>query len=203
MAGCQLSEEQIQKAVDFHGHWCPGLAIGLRAGEYVLGRLGASEDEELVAVVETDMCAVDAIQSLTGCTFGKGNLIYRDLGKMAFTFYRRADDQGVRLLFNTDMLMGKGPEFMDLTRKWITGQATPEEKETIMAMREQRSQRIMDAPLEEVFTIKAPLQRQPHKARLLDTIKCDRCGEGTMESRTRRLEGRNLCISCFEELEQR
>ena len=29
MAGCQLSEEQIKKAVDFHGHWCPGLAIGL------------------------------------------------------------------------------------------------------------------------------------------------------------------------------
>ena len=203
MAGCQLSEEQIKKAVDFHGHWCPGLAIGLRAGEYVLNRLGASEDEELVAVVETDMCAVDAIQSLTGCTFGKGNLIYRDLGKMAFTFHRRADDQGVRLLFNTDMLMGGGPEFMDLTRKWITGQATPEEKETIMAMRQERSQRIMEAPLEEVFTVKEPLQAQPHKARLLDTLKCDRCGEGTMESRTRRLEGRTLCISCFEELEQR
>ena len=135
-------------------------------------------------MVETDMCAVDAIQSLTGCTFGKGNLIYRDLGKMAFTFHRRADDQGVRLLFNTDMLMGGGPEFMDLTRKWITGQATPEEKATIIRMREERSQRIMDSPLEEVFTVKEPLQAQPHKARLLDTLQCDRCGEGTMESRT-------------------
>ncbi len=37
------------------------------------------------------MCGVDAIQVLTGCTYGKGNLIHRDLGKMAFSFYRRTD----------------------------------------------------------------------------------------------------------------
>ena len=44
-----------------------------------------------VAVTETDMCAVDAIQALVGCTFGKGNLIFRDRGKVAFTFFRRSD----------------------------------------------------------------------------------------------------------------
>ena len=32
------------------------------------------------------MLAVDAVQVLTGCTFGKGNLIYRPTGKMAFSF---------------------------------------------------------------------------------------------------------------------
>ena len=48
-------------------------------------------DEEIVAVVETEMCAVDAIQALTGCTFGKGNLIHRDWGKNAYTFFRRSD----------------------------------------------------------------------------------------------------------------
>jgi formylmethanofuran dehydrogenase subunit E len=63
------------------------LASGIRAAEWALTELCArSHDEELVAVVETDMCGVDAIQYLTGCTFGKGNLIHKDYGKNAFTY---------------------------------------------------------------------------------------------------------------------
>ncbi|MEW5914542.1 MAG: FmdE family protein, partial [Thermodesulfobacteriota bacterium] len=62
MAGCKLTQNQIDQVVNFHGHWCPGLAIGLRAGEYVLDNFGRAADEEIVALVETDMCAVDADQ---------------------------------------------------------------------------------------------------------------------------------------------
>ncbi len=44
---------------------CPGLAMGIRAAEIALVEIGAhSMDEEVVAVVETDMCAIDAIQYL-------------------------------------------------------------------------------------------------------------------------------------------
>ena len=64
----------FQECVHFHGHLCPGLAIGygaVKAAQQALG-LAAAEDEEVVAVVENDSCAVDAIQVLLGCTFGKG-----------------------------------------------------------------------------------------------------------------------------------
>ena len=54
-------------------------------------------DEELVAIVENDSCAVDAIQFITGCTFGKGNLIFRDYGKHVYTFFNRRTGQGVRI----------------------------------------------------------------------------------------------------------
>ena len=84
----------VKQATDFHGHWCPGLAIGIRAAEWALKEMGKAPDEEIVAVVETDMCGVDAIQSLTGCTFGKGNLIHKDYGKSAFTFLPAAGRQG-------------------------------------------------------------------------------------------------------------
>lgn len=41
---------------EFHGHMCPGLAIGIRAGEIALAQIGKhAKDEEVVAVVETDM----------------------------------------------------------------------------------------------------------------------------------------------------
>ena len=200
MAGCELSPEQIEKAIDFHGHWCPGLAIGLRAGEYVLNHMGRAEDEEVVAMVETDMCAVDAIQSLTNCTFGKGNLLYKDHGKLAFTFYRRADGKGVRLVFDAQRLGSPDSEFTQLNQKMLQGTATPEELAKIKAMREERSQDIMSAPLEELFAVKEPDVPMPRSARILTSHVCQECGESVMESRTRRLEGRTLCIPCFQAL---
>jgi len=198
MPGCELTQEQIQRAVDFHGHWCPGLAIGLRAGEYVLNHLGRSEDEEIVALVETDMCAVDGIQALTNCTFGKGNLIYKDHGKMAFTFFRRADQAGVRLVFNIDRLASPGSEFTELTQQWLRDEISPEDKARLMDMRNARATDIMESPLDELFAIKQPNVPMPRKARILASLVCDQCGESVMESRTRRLEGRTLCIPCFE-----
>jgi formylmethanofuran dehydrogenase subunit E len=46
----------IKKVQEFHGHMCPGLAIGIRAAEVALKEIGPhSKDEEVVAVVETDM----------------------------------------------------------------------------------------------------------------------------------------------------
>ena len=45
-----------------------------------------SEDEEVVCVTENDACGVDGIQAILSCTAGKGNLKFRDTGKMAFSF---------------------------------------------------------------------------------------------------------------------
>ncbi len=44
--------------VSFHGHACPGLAIGYRAAVHALETFhaGRDEDEELVAIVENDAC---------------------------------------------------------------------------------------------------------------------------------------------------
>ena len=69
--------DDFRKCVEFHGHMCPGLAIGysaVKAAESLM-KTTASEDEELVCLVENNSCAVDAVQVLLGCTFGKGNLI--------------------------------------------------------------------------------------------------------------------------------
>ena len=71
------SIKSYDAAVAFHGHACPGLALGYRAAEYALQHLrtGRSDDEDLVAIVENDACGVDAIQMVAGCSVGKGNLI--------------------------------------------------------------------------------------------------------------------------------
>lgn len=51
-----IGKELIEQAVEFHGHMCPGLAVGIRAAELALREIGPhSSDEEIIAIVETDM----------------------------------------------------------------------------------------------------------------------------------------------------
>jgi len=89
----------FEEVVRFHGHVCPGLAMGFRAASLAVQELASlrAGDEELVAIVENTSCAVDAIQMVSGCTAGKGNLIFRDYGKQVYTFIRRADGAALRL----------------------------------------------------------------------------------------------------------
>jgi hypothetical protein len=79
-----------------------------------------STDEEVVAVVETDMCAVDAIQSLTECTFGKGNLLHHDYGKNAYTFFRRSDGRAIREVGRPDAGSGKIPSIRRCSPRFAT-----------------------------------------------------------------------------------
>ena len=70
-----MDRELWNQCVEFHGHECPGLAIGFRASEIAMERMGLSfsEDEEIVCITENNACGVDAVQWITSCTVGKGN----------------------------------------------------------------------------------------------------------------------------------
>lgn len=203
MSAVQIDERQIKETTSFHGHWCPGLAIGIRAAEWALKEMGKSPDEEIVAVVETDMCGVDAIQYLTGCTFGKGNLIHKDYGKNAFTFYRRRDGKAMRLVLRPTIYGDAGPLMRKLHHKMQAEGLSEEEEKIWKAARAEVSKRIMDSDMAEVFEFKAPEGPAPKKARILASLTCERCGEPVMETRTRRFNDQVLCIPCFEVLEKR
>ncbi len=200
--GCALTKEQLDRAVAFHGHECPGLTIGLRAAELCLRELGHNEENRLVAVVETDMCGVDAIQVLTGCTYGKGNLIHRDLGKMAFSFYRRKDGACFRAVLRPESHGAAGVEARALMRKVFSGKATRQEEERCDEMRERYREHLLSLDLSDVFSLSEP-PPLPRDAAILDSLTCECCGESTMESRTRRFDGKILCIPCFEAVEQK
>uniref|UniRef100_A0A7C5V1W0 Formylmethanofuran dehydrogenase n=1 Tax=Caldicellulosiruptor owensensis TaxID=55205 RepID=A0A7C5V1W0_9FIRM len=169
-----MKKELWQKCVEFHGHSCPGLAIGFRACEVAAEKLGLSfaKDEEIVCVTETDACGVDAIQVILGTTVGKGNLILKDRGKQAFTFFRRDTNEGIRVVF-------KGFEnFAD---------------------REEKLKFILSAPLSQLFELKQPKDKIPPPARIFKSIECAGCGEKTAESKIRIVDGRFYCLDCFEE----
>ena len=185
-------DPDVQQAVAFHGHMCPGLAIGVRAARYGLREIGShAQDEEVVALVETDMCAVDAIQSLMGCTFGKGNLIHRDWGKNAFSFYRRSDGRAVRVSLRAGAWT-LDPEHQALFAKVRAGSATESERARFQKLHAAQSMAVLAIDPDDLYRTEELHGAPPRKARIHTSVVCAECGEAAMETRVRRLDGREL-----------
>ena len=193
-----IDEQTLQRVVEFHGHMCPGLAMGVQAATIALREIGAhAQDEEVVAVVETDMCAVDAIQFLTGCTFGKGNLIHRDWGKNAYSFYRRSDGRAIRISGRPDAWQ-RDPEHQELFARVRAGQAGDAEKARFRELHVAQSHKVLGIDPDALYRLEEIAGPLPRKARIHASIACAECGEGAMETRVHRLDGRELCTPCFD-----
>ncbi len=188
--------EELRETIAFHGHLCPGLALGYRVAKAALRELKAERphDEELVAIVENDSCAADAIQFITGCTFGKGNLVFRDYGKHVYTFYNRRSGKGIRISedykgFESDT------RYSDLKKRQENGgDVSREMQELKMA----KAAAILQADEKEIMTITPVTAPPPPEAKTRSSIRCSLCGEKFMESRGRMKNGKPLCIPCFQ-----
>lgn len=191
--------QDLQDVIRFHGHMCPGLAIGYRAAKAAQARLDVfrPEDEELVAIVESDGCGVDAIQALLGCTLGKGNLIYRDHGKQVYTLISRERGRAVRVAAKPG-LFNRTPDQETVVQKFLSGEASNEERETFWAFQKERVKELLKADLDDLFTITDPSPEVPEKARIFKSVICEYCGEPVMEPRARVRDGKYACISCSE-----
>ena len=193
-----IDEGTIEEVVAFHGHMCPGLAMGVQVAQIALREIGRDgDDEDVVAQVETGICAVDAIQRLTGCTSGKGNLIQRDWGKNAYTFWRRSDGRGVRIVWRPDA-WDREAEHESLLAKVLCGTATPDEHARFGELHLPESRRLLEADADDLYDLQEVHTPPPAPPRIYATVVCGRCGEGAMESRIHRLDGRVLCEPCFE-----
>ncbi len=197
MPGSNLSEQKLRDTIAFHGHWCPGLATGIRVAEAAVEKIGKATDEEIVAVAECDSCAVDAVQFLTGCTVGKGNLIVDNVGKMAFSFYRRRDGESFRIVRKVDPAKESDGEYRFLQERRNSGDITDEEAARLEAIRMEQCKRLMECPLDELFAVGKPLKPAPAFAPMKRSLLCEVCGEMVMETRARLSDGRVLCPHCF------
>lgn len=187
--------DTLRKVIDFHGHLCPGLAYGYRAAQKALETFGErSADEEIVAIVENDSCSVDAIQVMTGCSFGKGNLIFQDYGKQVYTFFKRSTGQGIRI--SVDYTYDESPEEQAVWRQFTAGDRSPEVVRNIQELKTRKVRDILAAGDERVLKVDAVEIAPPPKARIFASLRCDRCGEKVMESRVREVDGKKLCIPC-------
>jgi formylmethanofuran dehydrogenase subunit E len=190
--------EDFRECARFHGHVCPGLAVGyaaVKAGSRLL-ELSAAQDEEIVAFVENDSCAVDAVQVLLGCTFGKGNLIFRDWGKQVFTFLDRAAGRAARVSFK-----GRLPHSEErhaLKKKIDAGEASDAEKQLWDKLRKQAVVELISADPTKYFEIREIQMGMPPHAQIVVTRPCDICGEATVISRLIEREKSLICRDCAQ-----
>ncbi|MHB0866879.1 MAG: FmdE family protein [Thermoleophilia bacterium] len=192
---------QIDELAAFHGHMCPGLAIGYRATMAGLQRLRttSARDEELVAIVENDSCSVDAVQFLAGATFGKGNFFFRDWGKQVFTFASRATGRAVRVSFRPRALEKEQTATEAAVRsRMADGTASPEDRDAAARWRQEKIDYILDAPIESLFDIREVKIEIPPPASIQSSRECERCGEPVMATRVVNREGKALCMECAQ-----
>lgn len=189
--------QDYQACIDFHGHTCMGVTIGYLAAKLGMEQLRSARavDEELITIVETDACCCDAIQVLTGCTFGKGNFYYRDYGKMAFTFANRVTKEGVRLVLKNE-IFEIPPEEQEIAEKIRGGKCTPEEVKTYEALFESRGEALFSKGPEAFFDIQKIDIDLPPTAPRAPSEPCNSCGEMVMSTKLEKVDGSMTCKAC-------
>ena len=171
----KISYDEI---VTFHGHSCPGLAIGYAVTLAGLTALNVErpKDEELVVIVENDACGTDAVQYTAGCTFGKGNLIFRDYGKHVYTFADRKTKRSVRITLKK--------EFREYTKDFS---------------REDKIKYILNTNPEVLCNIEEVKIKIPEKAKIFDSAFCAECGETVAVPKAVTIDDKIYCKPCIKE----
>jgi formylmethanofuran dehydrogenase subunit E len=186
-----------------HGHKCPAMPLGLRAGAAALDALGVERatDGQLEAILELgdahcSHCFADGVQMITGCTFGKGNIRKRGYGKFGLTLVDRATGNRVRVAPRAEIQMGsrQSPFFLEYRRKGVPASQVPAE------VVEPLIQKVMNAPVDQLLKVE-PVEAGspiPMGGESFDVFLCEGCGEIVSEGYGRLHGEQKLCIPCRE-----
>ncbi len=190
------------KAAQMHGHYCPGLAMGIMAATHAMNELEAESDgmEDLLAITETNNCFSDGVQFVTGCTFGNNALVFKDLGKTAFTLTTR-DGKGIRVSSkpgSREVIRGAFPDFQDLYRRVVAEQ--DHDPELVAAYRKisiDRAFGTLTLDFYKLFDVKEEQVKVPGYAKIIESVICCKCKESIMQTRTEKTgDNEYICFSC-------
>ncbi len=191
-------KEMFEHGVFFHGHLCPAMPLGLRAGLLARRRLGVerAKSKELMLLSETGtghlmQCFLDGVMMATGCTYGKGNCQKLYYNKMAFVLIDVVEGKAVRVALRPEFIKEalKSP-FLERRQQGIP----PEMIEPEIA--EAAVNKVLSIPEEEVFKISEVYDYQYIYAQEGPPEFCEACGEVVFGSKARVKKGKILCLPC-------
>lgn len=198
------AKDYYDHALVLHGHKCPAMPLGLRAGAAAMNALGVprATDSQLLAAVETGedhcgTCFADGVQMITGCTFGKGNITRLGYGKWGLTLTDAATGRTIRVTPRAEtMQASQRSEFIHAyRRKGVpASQVPPEVAEPLIT-------RVLDASQDQLLSLgqieNVQVTRRAHS---FDGLICESCGEMVIERYARVVGGKTVCIPCRERL---
>ncbi len=189
----------FSQTVKFHGHICPGLAIGYYASHVAMRWLAEerSPDDEVFAIIDSAGCGADAVQAITGCTVGKGNLVINDNGKQVYTFGIRGRPKAIRIALRHEFTIDRlDPGLQELREKVSEGHATVEEVDELRHRIQRVCRAILESPGESVFDVKAINVKEPERPGRISTVVCSKCGEPVSAAKAKKAGNGHLCPEC-------
>lgn len=193
-------KEYYETGLKFHGHKCPAMPLGIRAGLAAMKTMGVkrSQDKELFVEAETGKghaagCFLDGIMTATGCTYGKSNIRKHYYNKMAFTLIDQVTGRSVRVSLKPDFFeKALASPFVQKRKEGVPPQDISAE------ITDPLVERILSLDESEFLDIGEVKKVEVKKGKGLFTAKrCDKCGEVTFVNKLRVTEdGKQVCIPC-------
>lgn len=92
--------------IDFHGHTCPGIALGYRIAQLAQRELGIrpTPDSECLVKAYTQSCAIDAFQVLNHATIGRRALILNEMKEHIYEFHFTGTEEILKFTITRDVL---------------------------------------------------------------------------------------------------
>ena len=188
-------------AMKFHGHKCPAMPLGLRAGFSAMRALGVerAKDKELRVWSETGKghaagCFLDGIMAATGCTYGKANIEKLYYSKMAFTLIDTKSGRAVRVSLDPDFFSEKALKspFVQKRKAGVPPQDIPPE------ITDPIVERVLTIPEDEFLNVGEIENVEVGRAKgLFEVKRCEICGEVAFINKVRLTpDGKLACIPC-------
>ena len=195
-------KDLLEVALEFHGHKCPAMPMGLRAGMAAMKALGVerAKDKELVVESETGEghaagCFLDGVMVATGATYGKGNIKKLFYNKMAFTLIEAKSGKGIRVSLKPDFFEKtlQSPFVQERKRGVSPQDISPETTNPLV-------ERILNLPESEFLNISKVFHKEVKKGTPNFEVKqCSKCGEAVFTDKLKKTpDGKLLCIPCAE-----
>jgi len=190
----------LLNVVYYHGHLCPELAIGYRAGLVAQQELGLSRENayNFFVLAENMTSAIDALQFMTGCTIGNQNFFVYDLGKHVYYFGRFSSTFDAQEVLRVALinpvidLKYKG----EVEKKIVAGRASATELKEYQKAIDDAVQEILSLPEEDLFSKSKVSLRLPQVTSRHNYTKCSCCGEVVAVEKSIMGENKFLCQVC-------
>ncbi len=193
-------EELLEIGLKFHGHKCPAMPLGIKAGLAAMKVLGVTraQDKELSVISETGKghaagCFLDGIMVATGCTYGKSNIQKQYYNKMAFTLIDQTSGKSVRVSLKPGFFeKALNSPFVQKRKAGVP----PQDIEPEIA--DPQVNRIMGLDNEDFLDVGDIQTLEIKKGKGIFVAKpCAHCGELTFVNKLRETEtGDMVCIPC-------
>ena len=193
-------QEWLEFGQKFHGHKCPAMPLGLRAGAAAMNKLGVERaaDGQILAFVDLGeahcaTCYADGLQVIMGTTFGKGNIKKTQKGKWAITVVDKKTKKAVRVTPKAEaMLANKQTSFFkDYREKGIPASEVPPDVVDPLVTK------VMNAPQEMLLNISEVFDYDLHEApHSFNSFVCEECGEMTVMEYGRIKMDKKVCQDC-------